>query len=242
MEQVDLPEPCKLERPTYAHRAHCRCTPHHLFQKAPSLRKTARERIRVSKAREGGPRLDLPLSEENQPSFLRTDGPVEVTLHEVHATDRGQGLRQGKWVVRLLGEPERLLGARDRLGKSPLIRKGQGEPRARSRGEKGGWKTTVRTLTCALRASRKEVDGLAVVTDGEVCLTGAVSGLELQRSIAKLVRNRQSTPADLHGLMMLTDDIPESRAYVGKHQPQAGAVAEAGRHAFDTLWRERVDP
>src|SRR5229473_2468898 len=155
----------------------------------------------------------------------------------LHPADRGQGLRQGKWVVSLLGKPERLLGVRDRLGKSPLIRKGQGEPHARPRGEERRLKTTVCTLTCALRASREEVDGLTVVTDGEVGLTGAVSGLELQRSIAELVRNRQRTPADRDGLMMLTDDIPESCAYVGKHQPQAGAVAEAGCHASASRMR-----
>src|SRR5216684_3616872 len=104
-------------------------------------------------------------------------------------------------------------GVRDRVGKSPLIGKGQGEPHARPRGEERRLKTTVCPLTCALRASRKEVDGLTVVTDGEVGLTGSVSSLELQRSIAKLVRNRQRTPADRDGLMMLTDDIPESCAY-----------------------------
>src|SRR4029453_7648486 len=57
-------------------------------------------------------------------------------------------------------------------------------------------------------------------------------GHAFERTIAPLLRDTQGTPADLDRLTMVTDNIPESRANVGKHETQAGAVADAGCHAF----------
>jgi hypothetical protein len=129
LEQVCLGEPCKLHRPSHAHRAHRRCVSRHLLEKAPSLERTLGERVRVSETSEDRPGLEVPRTNEGARAFQRIDGPVEITLGEGHAPDARQGLGKGEWVVSAFRDPECLLGMRPRIIESPQTREGQGEPR-----------------------------------------------------------------------------------------------------------------
>ena len=87
-------------------------------------------------------------------------------------------------------------------------------------------------LTRTLLTSRKEVEGLAEVADGEIGLTGAVLALELELAIATRGRDREGAPSDLDGLKVLAGDVPEPRADIGKDSPQASRISEPGRQVF----------
>ncbi len=75
-----------------------------------------------------------------------------------------------------------------------------GVPRVGPRGEERERKALALSLSCTLPASREQVDGLTVVVDSDVGLTGTVLGLQLQRAIATLGRDGERAPTDLDGL------------------------------------------
>src|SRR5436309_2370589 len=136
----------------------------------------------MSEASDDRPGLEVPPAEEDARTLQHLDRSVDVSLRERDAREPRQRLGEREGMVRAFRDPECGLGMRPRVDESPDTRQGQGEPRVRPRLEERRERDAL--LICSRRTPGQQIEGTAVVADREVRLSGAVLGLELERTVA----------------------------------------------------------